>query len=119
MSENPTPEFATLLQTKLGAPSPRPGLVQRPELLARLNDNLVIDRRFGRRLTVIAAPAGYGKTTLASQWLGALEMPAAWLSLESADNDPVRFLRYVIAALQGVSPDLGHGVHIGAVDLDR
>jgi len=67
-------------------------------------------------MTLISAPAGFGKTTLLSNWLSHLQMenqkselvdPAAWLSLDEGDNDPARFLSYLVAALQGVAPDLG------------
>lgn len=107
MLENERSEFDSLLQTKLFAPSPKPGLVKRSHLLDRLNTYLVGEGVFGRKLTLIAAPAGYGKTTLASQWLQTFKVPVAWLSLEEGDNDPTRFIRYLIAALQLVSPDLG------------
>lgn len=96
-----------LLATKLYAPvSPGP-LVPRPDLIARLHASLRC------RLTLIAAPAGFGKTTLLSAWLGAgmhwghARPPVAWVSLEASDNDPARFWAYVLAALQRLRPDLG------------
>src|SRR5947207_5851699 len=58
-------------------------------------------------LTLVSAPAGFGKTTLLAQWLAQSGMPVAWLSLEAGDNEPVRFLSYVIAALQTLDPQLG------------
>ena len=91
-----------LLQTKLYIPPPRPNLVPRPRLNERLD--------FGRKLTLISAPAGFGKTTLVSEWLAADQHPAAWLSLDESDNDFTRFLTYVIAALQTIMPDIGAGV---------
>src|SRR5262249_43393666 len=59
------------------------------------------------KLTLIAAPAGFGKTTLVSDWLDAIKRPAAWLSLDEDDNDLARFLRYLIAALQTIQPQVG------------
>jgi LuxR family maltose regulon positive regulatory protein len=82
MLENERSEFASLLQTKLFAPSPKPGLVKRSHLLDRVNTYLVGEGVFGRKLTLIAAPTGYGKTTLTSQWLQTFELPVAWLLLE-------------------------------------
>jgi LuxR family maltose regulon positive regulatory protein len=60
-----------------------------------------------RPLTIVAAPAGFGKTTLVSQWLAQADQPTAWLSLDEDDNDPSRFLTYLIAALQTRQPNLG------------
>lgn len=91
----------SVLATKLFRPSPRPGAVLRHRLLARLSEGLA------RKLTLLAAPAGSGKTTLVSAWAAAADLPAAWLSLDPDDGDPVRFLSYVLAALQTVRPDLG------------
>ena len=93
--------LSSLLQTKLYIPSLSPKLVPRPRLLARLNDGL------HRKLTLVAAPAGSGKTTLISDWLRQIDQPAAWLSLDQADNDLTRFWIYFIAALQTVQPDVG------------
>ena len=93
-----------LLRTKLYIPSPRPELVPRPRLIERLNAGL------HRKLTLISAPAGFGKTTLVSEWLAGCEQPAAWLSLDESDNDPTRFLTYVIAALQTIEADVAKGV---------
>ena len=105
-----------LLQTKLFKPNPRPSLITRPQLIAQLNAGLGIDPRgFACKLTLISAPAGFGKTTLVSAWLAQLanlgpqysNENAAWLSLDENDNDPVRFLSYLIAALQTVAPEVG------------
>ncbi|MCX6029240.1 MAG: LuxR C-terminal-related transcriptional regulator [Chloroflexi bacterium] len=85
----------TLLATKLLLPTTRPDLVARPRLVARLEEGL----RLGRRLTLVSAPPGFGKTTLIREWIGAVERPVAWLALDEDDNDAVRFLRYLIAAL--------------------
>ena len=95
-----------LLTTKLHIPSSRPNLVARPHLAARLDDGL----QQGRRLSLLCAPAGYGKTTLAVDWLNRSGRSAAWLSLEAQDNDPVRFWRYVIAALQTAHGGLGQAI---------
>jgi LuxR family maltose regulon positive regulatory protein len=97
--------MATLiLATKLYIPPPQPRVVLRPRLIERLNEGL------HRRLTLISAPAGFGKTTLLSEWLAACERPAAWLSLDEGDNDPTRFLAYLVAALQTIAPNIGEGV---------
>ncbi len=92
-----------LLQTKLFIPSLRPDLVQRSRLVERLNQGL----QQGCILSLLSAPAGYGKTTLVSNWLSTLNNPIAWLSLDAEDNDPRRFWMYVIAALQTNHPELG------------
>jgi LuxR family maltose regulon positive regulatory protein len=91
----------TLLLTKLFVPPPRPKIILRPRLIERLNEGLSA----GRKLTLISAPAGFGKTTLVSEWVAGCErlepkVPVAWLSLDEGDNDPTRFLTYFIAALQ-------------------
>ncbi|HSF79855.1 MAG TPA: LuxR C-terminal-related transcriptional regulator [Anaerolineales bacterium] len=89
-----------LLSTKLFVPSPGPNRVSRPRLIAQLNTSLE------KALTLISAPAGYGKTTLVSSWLREIELPFAWISLDEADNDPIRFLQYLILALQKIVPAL-------------
>jgi LuxR family transcriptional regulator, maltose regulon positive regulatory protein len=91
----------TVLATKLFIPPPRPNALRRPRLLAQLHAGL------HHKLTLIAAPAGFGKTNLVSAWLADGERPAAWLSLDPADSDPLRFLVHVVAALQTVAPTLG------------
>jgi LuxR family maltose regulon positive regulatory protein len=98
-----------LLTTKLHIPPCRPGFVSRPRLVDRLEEGL----RMGRRLALLSAPAGFGKTTLLSEWIHRARqetLPVAWLSLDEDDNDPARFLTYLVAALQGVQPDLGEGI---------
>ena len=90
-----------LLATKLHRPLPRANLVRRPQLAERLTQGVM------GPLTLVSAPAGFGKTTLLAQWLAESGMPAAWLSLEPGDNEPVRFLSYLIAALQTLDPQLG------------
>jgi LuxR family maltose regulon positive regulatory protein len=96
----------SLLQTKLHIPHPRPDLVPRPRLVERLNQGL----RLGRRLTLVSAPAGFGKTTLLSEWVATVGEPVVWLSLDEGDNDPARFLTYLVAALQGADSTVGRGV---------
>ena len=120
-----------LLQTKFYIPPLRREQVPRPRLIERLNAGL------HRKLTFISAPAGFGKTTLVSAWVSNLRFTnddlringiangqvvnrkskivnhVAWLSLDSSDNDAVRFLTYVIAALQTIDPEQGAAGHIG------
>jgi len=93
-----------ILATKLYIPPIRPNVVIRPRLLERLNEGL------HRNLTLISAPAGFGKTTLVSEWVEGIERPAAWLSLDEGDNDPARFLTYLVAALQTIAATIGKGV---------
>jgi LuxR family transcriptional regulator, maltose regulon positive regulatory protein len=95
---------APILATKLYIPPRRPDAVARARLINRLNDGL------HRRLTLVCAPAGFGKTTLVSAWVAQAGRRTAWLSLEEADNDPARFLAYLAAALQTIVPDLGAGL---------
>lgn len=92
-----------LLFTKFFIPPPRHELVPRPRLIERLNEGLLK----GNKLTLISAPAGFGKTTLASLWLESITIPIAWLSLDERDKDPARFLTYLIAALQNIRPGIG------------
>ncbi|NOZ51350.1 MAG: hypothetical protein GXP37_15100 [Chloroflexi bacterium] len=93
-----------LLTTKLYVPPVRPELVPRPRLIKRLHEGL------HRKLTLISAPAGFGKTTLLSEWVQGGGRPVAWLSLDNGDNDPVQFLNYLIAALQQVDEGIGRTV---------
>jgi LuxR family maltose regulon positive regulatory protein len=104
-----------LLTTKLYIPSPLPNLVERPRLVKRLDGGL----RLGHRMTLVSAPAGFGKTTLVSDWLRKIDFPVApgsrwrartgWLSLDESDNDPSRFLAYFVAALQTIEANIGQG----------
>jgi LuxR family transcriptional regulator, maltose regulon positive regulatory protein len=89
-----------LLASKLQAPRPRPHLVHRPRLIQRLQQGL------DKTLILLSAPAGFGKSTLLGDWLASCGIPAAWLSLESRDNDPGRFLTYLLAALHDPDPGL-------------
>ena len=95
-----------ILATKLYIPPPRPKIVLRPSLIERLNEGLLS----GRKLTLISAPAGFGKTTLVSEWVAGCGRPAAWLSLDEGDNDPARFLTYIVAALQTIAANVGAAV---------
>ncbi|MCO6450768.1 MAG: tetratricopeptide repeat protein [Caldilineales bacterium] len=95
-----------LLQTKLYAPRMRPALVPRPRLIEKLDRGW----RQGGKLTLVSAPAGFGKTTLVSEWLTGGGRPFAWLSLDEGDSDLVRFLLYFVSALQGISATVGKGV---------
>lgn len=97
---------APILATKLYRPPSRPKVVLRPRLVERLNEGLAA----GHRLTLVSAPAGFGKTTLVSEWVAGCGRPAAWLSLDEGDSDPSRFLTYLVAALQTVVPGIGDGV---------
>jgi LuxR family maltose regulon positive regulatory protein len=97
---------APILATKLYIPPPRPKVVLRPRLIERLNEGLSA----GRKLTLISASAGFGKTTLISEWVARCERPVAWLSLDEGDNDLTRFLTYFIAALQTITANIGAGV---------
>jgi len=117
-----------ILATKLYIPPPRPKVVLRPRLIERMNEGL------HRKLTLISAPAGFGKTTLVSSWIHDFRLTiddlrldaakatpivnlkskivnqVAWLSLDEGDNDPARFLTYLVAALQTIVADIGAGV---------
>ncbi|HEU0296017.1 MAG TPA: LuxR C-terminal-related transcriptional regulator [Anaerolineales bacterium] len=93
-----------ILVTKLYIPPHHPKVVARPRLIERLNEGL------HRKLTLISAPAGFGKTTLVSEWIARYGGQVAWLSLDEGDSDPTRFLTYFIAALRTVAPNIGEGV---------
>lgn len=93
-----------ILATKLYIPPLRPKVVFRPRLIERLNEGL------HRKLTLISAPAGFGKTTLVSEWVIGCNRPTAWMSLDEGDNDPTRFLTYLVAALQTIAANIGEGV---------
>jgi LuxR family transcriptional regulator, maltose regulon positive regulatory protein len=95
-----------ILATKLSIPPPRPKVVLRPSLIERLNEGL----HRTPSVTLISAPVGYGKTTLVAEWVACCERPVAWLSLDERDNDPERFLTYLVAALQTLAPNMGAGV---------
>jgi len=98
-----------ILTTKIYVPSSRPNAVLRHRLIQRLDEGLQ------SRLILVSASAGFGKTTVVSEWAGGFnrlepEVRPAWLSLDEGDGDPARFLAYVVAALRTVAPDVGQGV---------
>src|SRR5919108_3590968 len=119
--------FVPILATKLFIPPPRPRIVVRPRLIERLHEGL----RSAPGVTLISAPAGFGKTTLLSTWIYGLRLMSddlqgdarsrekivnpkseivnrvAWLSLDEGDGDLARFLSYLIAALQTITPTIG------------
>src|SRR5437867_8942237 len=90
-----------LLATKLHLPRPSARLVHRSPLDERLAQGM------SGALTLISAPAGFGKTTFLSDSLTRSGIPVAWLSLEAEDNDFVRFLTYVVTALQSLDHEIG------------
>jgi LuxR family maltose regulon positive regulatory protein len=93
--------MAELLRTKLFIPMRRAHLVPRPRLVERLNTGLE------KKLTLVSAPAGFGKTTLLSEWTPTCSRSVTWLSLDEDDNNPTQFWAYFIASLQELNPDLG------------
>ncbi len=93
-----------ILSTKLYIPPPRNKIVIRRRLIDRLNEGL------DGKLSLISAPAGFGKTTLVSEWITDCNRPTAWLSLDEGDNDLTRFLTYFVAAVQTVAPNTGEEV---------
>ena len=97
-----------LLRTKLYIPQPLPGVVARPRLIRQLSEG------FARKLTLVSAPPGFGKSTALSEWAAVSDHPVAWLSLDAGDNDFVRFWAYTVSALQTVLPPLGNGAGNGA-----
>jgi LuxR family transcriptional regulator, maltose regulon positive regulatory protein len=97
-------EPAALLATKLHLPSLRPGFVPRARLLDRVTSGLA------GPLTLVCAPAGFGKTALLADWARSGRRPVAWLSLDAADNDPARFWRHTVAAISRLRPAVGEQV---------
>lgn len=104
----PIPAPTSVLATKLYIPPPPPKSVLRPRLVVQLNEGL----NRNHKLTLIAAPAGFGKTTLVTEWLATFDRPApaTWVSLDEGDNDPGRFLTYLVAAVQKIMPQVGAGL---------
>ncbi len=101
-----------LLAAKLAVPLVRPGTLPRLHLREKL------DLGVRRRLTLVAAAAGWGKTTLASAWLARQRSPVAWVTLDAADNDPIRWLTYVLTALNHAAPGCGTEA-LALLDADR
>ena len=95
-----------LLSTKLFTPPIRKNLVSRSRLTEQLNEGL----EAGCKLTLISASAGFGKTTLVSEWITGCGLSVAWLSLDEMDNDPVRFISYLILALQTIKNGIGESL---------
>ncbi len=95
-----------LLTVKFYPPPLRPSVVRRHRLVEKLNQGL----QEGTRLTLITAPAGYGKTTLALEWITSLNRHYSWLSLDRSDNHPIQFLTYLIAALGQVDEEIGNSL---------
>ncbi|MBC8144676.1 MAG: hypothetical protein H7X80_03760, partial [bacterium] len=93
-----------LLTTKLHIVRPQPDIVVRERLSQRAEDLI------RRRLILVSAPAGFGKTTLVSSWIEEHSFPTAWLSLDTSDNELGRFLRYLVGALRSIRPDIGSGI---------
>jgi LuxR family maltose regulon positive regulatory protein len=98
----PTP----ILATKLYIPPPRAKIVSRPRLIEQLNQGLTSEHK----LTIISASAGFGKTTLVSEWVAGCGRPVAWLSLDEGDNDLLRFISYLITALRSIKAGIGEGL---------
>jgi len=95
-----------ILATKLYIPPHQLKIVVRPRLIEWLNEGL----SSGRKLTLISAPAGFGKTTLVSEWIASCGRPVAWLSLDEGDSDPARFISYLVKALQTIQAGIGEGL---------
>ena len=106
---NPGGASGVVLATKLYIPPIRPDLVPRPRLVSRLENHN------HAHFTLVSAPAGFGKTTLISEWVGESRHPVAWISLEESENDPSVFLEYLVAALRTLDDQLGSS----AADLLR
>ncbi len=90
-----------LLLTKFYVPVVRPDQIFRPRLINLLNQGA------DKSLVLVSAPAGYGKSTLVSRWLKETGIPSAWLSLDAGDNEPSRFLQYLVTAIQSTQPNSG------------
>ncbi|MGG6310732.1 LuxR C-terminal-related transcriptional regulator [Paenibacillus macerans] len=106
-----TNENSLLLLSKINLPEPVQASVPRPRLIDRLNEGL------GCRATFVEAPAGYGKTTLVSEWARQLTRPVAWLSLDDKDNDLIRFWHYVTEAIERSAGRLSEAFQAAATSL--
>ena len=95
-----------LLATKLRPPAIPPKRTLRPHLVRRLHEGL----EAGRQITLLSAPAGFGKTVCAGEWVRTLDWPVAWLTLEPADDEPQRFFTYFCAALQQAAAGVGEEI---------
>ncbi|MBN2676790.1 MAG: tetratricopeptide repeat protein [Anaerolineaceae bacterium] len=96
----------SLLETKLHRPSCPTKQVSRPQIIHCLNEGLASKRG----ITLISAPAGFGKTNCASEWVNTIDLPVTWLSLDPTDDDPGRFFTYFIAALQEINEAVGQEI---------
>ena len=90
-----------LLLTKLHIPPVGSNIVHRPELLETLNAGLT------RKLILVSAPAGFGKTTLLSEWINRQKIPTAWFSIDNGDNDHRFFINYIISGIQNIHSEFG------------
>ncbi|OFX87175.1 MAG: hypothetical protein A2W99_07510 [Bacteroidetes bacterium GWF2_33_16] len=90
-----------MLITKLHIPSHGNNIIHRPELSEKLNQGL------NRKLILVSAPAGFGKTTVVSDWINQNKIPTSWYSIDKSDNDPVEFLNYIITGIQSIHPEFG------------
>ena len=90
-----------MLLTKLHIPPVGSNIIHRSALYEKLNAGL------SRKLILISAPAGFGKTTILCDWINQQKIPTAWFALDKGDNDPVEFLSYIIPGIQGISKDFG------------
>ena len=90
-----------MLLTKLHIPQPKENVVHRSALFEKLNEG------FNRKLILISATAGYGKTTLISDWINHSKIPAAWYSVDDRDNDPHEFLSFIISGIQTIHKNTG------------
>ena len=95
-----------LLNTKLYIPPPYPGLVARQRLVEQL------ERGLQRKLTLVSAPAGFGKTTLLSQWIASSQRRVVCVSLDKGDNDTTRFLAYILAAVQQIDKNVSRCIKL-------
>ncbi len=102
-------EKKDLLQVKINPPPLRPELVSRHRLLAKAENNVGPDGGLNSRLLLCSAPAGFGKTMLAREWMAGRREKTAWFSLDKGDNEPKRFWNYFIAGLQKINGNLGRG----------
>ncbi|MCB0124258.1 MAG: hypothetical protein KDE58_18510, partial [Caldilineaceae bacterium] len=106
--------YTPILATKLYAPTLRPKGVLRRRLTDRLNEGLAM----GRKVTLISASAGFGKTTLVGEWIASCGRTVAWLSLDEGDSDPLRFITYLVAALRTIQAGLGEDL-LAALQLPQ
>ena len=107
----PTGILDKLINTKLSRPQPTPELVSRQRLVD------ILEKGTDRKLVLISAPAGFGKTTLLSEWADVCEKPVAWVALDDGDNDSATFIAYLIAALKSAESTTKENTRINAVSF--